>query len=262
MRLNALPEGSRLLILAPLVRGRKGTHQGVLDEIQKAGFVRARVDGKVYELEEEIQMDRYKIHTIEAVVDRIINRHTDNEEDNQAFRSRLTDSIETALKFGEGYLTVQLLSSQPAARAWKVKSFRDQDIYFSEHLSCPVHGVSLPEIEPRTFSFNTPHGACPDCQGLGGKLEIDPGLLIPDPDLSLNEGAIAISEWNGPRDEGGYYWQTMEAVARQYHIDLNAPVRTLSESKMDMVLYGTRGEEVTVHYQNRDGRRATFPHPI
>jgi excinuclease ABC subunit A len=257
---ESLPEGSRLLILAPLVRGRKGTHQGVLDEIQKAGFVRARVDGKVYELEEEIQMDRYKIHTIEAVVDRIVIRHADNEEDNQAFRSRLTDSIETALKFGEGYLTIQLVSTpQPAQDG---KGVKDQDIYFSEHLSCPVHGVSLPEIEPRTFSFNTPHGACPDCQGLGGKLEIDPGLLIPDPDLSLNEGAIAISEWNGPRDEGGYYWQTMEAVARQYHIDLNAPIRTLSEAKMDLILYGTRGEEVTVHYQNRDGRRATFRTPF
>ena len=260
---ESLPEGSRLLILAPLVRGRKGTHQGVLDEIQKAGFVRARVDGKVYELEEEIQMDRYKIHTIEAVVDRIVVRHTDNEEENLAFRSRLTDSIETALKFGEGYLTVQLVSSQlPGREGEGAERVPDQDIYFSEHLSCPVHGVSLPEIEPRTFSFNTPHGACPDCQGLGGKLEIDPGLLMPDPDLSLNEGAIAISEWNGPREEGGYYWQTMEAVARQYHIDLNAPVRTLSQAKMDMVLYGTRGEEVTVHYQNRDGRRATFRTPF
>jgi excinuclease ABC subunit A len=262
---ESLPEGSRLLILSPLVRGRKGTHQGVLDEIQKAGFVRARVDGKVYELEEEIQMDRYKIHTIEAVVDRIIIRHSENEEDNQNFRSRLTDSIETALKFGEGYLTVQIIASQPeqtSPEGEDAEKISDQDIHFSEHLSCPIHGVSLPEIEPRTFSFNTPHGACPDCQGLGGKLEIDPGLLIPDPDLSLNEGAIAVSEWNGPRDEGGYYWQTMEAVARQYHIDLNAPVGTLSESKMKLVLYGTQGEEVTVHYQNRDGRKATFRTPF
>jgi excinuclease ABC subunit A len=262
---ESLPEGSRLLILSPLVRGRKGTHQGVLDEIQKAGFVRARVDGKVFELEEEIQMDRYKIHTIEAVVDRIIIRHSENEEDNQNFRSRLTDSIETALKFGEGYLTVQIIASQPeqiSPEGEDAEKISDQDIHFSEHLSCPIHGVSLPEIEPRTFSFNTPHGACPDCQGLGGKLEIDPGLLIPDPDLSLNEGAIAVSEWNGPRDEGGYYWQTMEAVARQYHIDLNAPVGTLSESKMKMVLYGTQGEEVTVHYQNRDGRKATFRTPF
>jgi excinuclease ABC subunit A len=264
---EALPEGSRLLILAPLVRGRKGTHQGILDEIQKAGFVRARVDGKIYELEEEIQMDRYKIHTIEAVVDRIVVRQTSNAEDKQSFRSRLTDSIETALKFGEGYLTVHMVApvaqqSGPEPEPSEVERIQETDLYFSEHLSCPVHGVSLPEIEPRTFSFNTPHGACPDCQGLGGKLEIDPGLLIPDPDLSMNEGAIAISEWSGPRDEGGYYWQTMEAVARQYHIDLNAPVRSLSESKMNTILYGTQGEEITIHYQNRDGRKATFSTPF
>ena len=264
---ESLPEASRLLILAPLVRGRKGTHQGILDEIQKAGFVRARVDGKVYELEEEIQLDRYKIHTIEAVVDRIVVRQLGNTEDSQAFRSRLTDSIETALKFGEGYLTVQIVAPPPQETfpepgLEEPERRQERDLYFSEHLSCPVHGVSLPEIEPRTFSFNTPHGACPDCQGLGGKLEIDPGLLIPDPDLSLNEGAITISEWSGPRDEGGYYWQTMEAVARVYRIDLDAPVRSLSESKLNTILYGTQGEEVTVHYQNRDGRKATFRTPF
>jgi excinuclease ABC subunit A len=264
---EALPEGSRLLILAPLVRGRKGTHLGILEEIQKAGFVRARVDGKVYELEEEIQLDRYKIHTIEAVVDRIVARQPGNAEDHQAFRSRLTDSIETALKFGEGYLTVQIVAPPvqnigPEPGEGEAERKQEKDLYFSEHLSCPVHGVSLPEIEPRTFSFNTPHGACPDCQGLGGKLEIDPGLLIPDSDLSLNDGAITISEWSGPRDEGGYYWQTMEAVARQYHIDLDAPVRSLSEAKLNTILYGTQGEEVTVHYQNRDGRKATFRTPF
>jgi len=264
---EALPESSRLLILAPLVRGRKGTHLGILEEIQKAGFVRARVDGKVYELEEEIQLDRYKIHTIEAVVDRIVVRQPGNAEDRQAFRSRLTDSIETALKFGEGYLTVQIVAPPaqnigPEPGEGEAERKQEKDLYFSEHLSCPVHGVSLPEIEPRTFSFNTPHGACPDCQGLGGKLEIDPGLLIPDPDLSLNVGAITISEWSGPRDEGGYYWQTMEAVARQFHIDLDAPVRSLSETKLNTILYGTQGEEVTVHYQNRDGRKATFRTPF
>jgi excinuclease ABC subunit A len=251
---EALPEGSRMLILAPVIRGRKGTHQAVLDEIQKAGFVRVRVDGTVFNLDEEIQMDRYKIHTIEAVVDRIIIRHSEDEGEAQAFRSRLTDSIETALKFGEGYLTVHILAEQ--------KKDAGEDIFFSEHLSCPLHGVSLPEIEPRTFSFNTPHGACQDCQGLGGKLEIDPELLIPDPDLSLNEGAIVINEWSGPREEGGYYWQTLEAAARSYHIDLNAPVQSISQEKMNIVLYGTRGEEVTVHYRNRDGRQATFRTPF
>jgi excinuclease ABC subunit A len=251
---EALPEGSRLLILSPLVRGRKGTHQAVLDEIQKAGFVRVRVDGQVYDLDDDIQMDRYKMHTIEAVVDRIVIRRTSGDDDGHAFQSRLTDSIETALKFGDGYLTVHILPDQERKEG--------RDLYFSEHLSCPVHGISLPEIEPRTFSFNTPHGACPECQGLGGKLEIDPDLLIPDPDLTFNEGAILVSEWSGPRDDGGYYWQTMEAAAKHYKIDLNAPVRTIPKEKLDIIFYGTKGEDVTVHYRNRDGRQATFRTPF
>ena len=245
---ESLPEGTRLMVLSPLVRGRKGTHQSVLDEIRKAGFVRARVDGQVYELDEDIQMDRYKIHNIEAVVDRLVIRSNPEQDEAKAFRTRLTDSVETALKFGDGYLIIQDVTDAKQPR----------DLYFSEHLACPEHGSVLPEIEPRTFSFNTPHGACPDCQGLGGKLEIDPALLIPDRDLSLTEGAILASEWRGPRDEGGYYWQTLEAVASHYHIDLDAPVRSLSDKQMDVVLYGTQGKEVTVHYRNKDGRQATF----
>ncbi len=137
-----------------------------------------------------------------------------------------------------------------------------QDLYFSEHLSCPEHGVSLPEIEPRTFSFNTPHGACQECQGLGGKQEIDPELLIPDGELAFNEGAIVMPEWSGPREEGGYYWQLLEAVASEYHIDLSAPVCSMSPEKMDVVLYGTQGREVTVHYRNKDGRQSTFRTPF
>ncbi|MBE0409513.1 MAG: excinuclease ABC subunit UvrA [Anaerolineales bacterium] len=245
---ETLPEDSRVIILAPLVRGRKGTHQAVLEEIRNSGFVRARVDGQIFELDEQIEMDRYKIHNIEAVVDRLIICLPAEIEEAQSFRSRLTDSIETALKFGEGYLIIQDISNPDEAR----------DLYYSEHLACPEHGVSLPEIEPRTFSFNTPHGACPNCQGLGGKLEIDPALLIPDPDMSLNEGAIPISEWSGPRDEGGYYWQTLEAAARDYEIDLNAPVRSIPPEKLDIILYGTNGKEVTVHYRNKNGRQATF----
>jgi excinuclease ABC subunit A len=249
---EALPEGSRLALLAPLVRGRKGTHQAILDEIRKSGFVRARVDGQMYELDDDIQMDRYKMHTIEAVVDRLIIRRAEDEDERGAFRSRLTDSIETALKFGDGYLTIQDLTYADQPR----------DLNFSEHLACTEHGSVLPEIEPRTFSFNTPHGACPDCQGLGGKLEIDPALLIPDPERSLNEGAIAVSEWSGPRDEGGYYWQALEATAREYGIDLDAPVDSLPEEKMEIVLYGTNGKDVTIHYRNRDGRSATFNTPF
>ena len=290
--LAALPEGARILILAPLVRGRKGTHLSVLEEIRKAGFVRARVDGTVHELDDDVPMDRYKIHTIEAVVDRqVIHRYADPVED-QAFISRLTDSVETALKFGEGYLTVHWINP-PQAVSQDVRNAEDEsmaisipgeieeeksgsaslatredrngegrDLAYSEFLACPEHGSVLPEIEPRTFSFNTPQGACPECQGLGGKLEIDPDLLIPDPGLSLNDGAIIISEWSGPREEGGYYWQTLEAAARQYHIDLNTPVRELTSEKLEIILYGTHGQEVTIHYRNKDGRQATFRTPF
>jgi excinuclease ABC subunit A len=249
---ETLPEGSRLMLLAPVVRGRKGVHQAVLEEIQKAGFVRARVDGQIYELDQEIALDRYKMHAIEAVVDRLIIRQHAEEGEAQSFRSRLTDSVETALKFGDGYLIIQDITDPEEPR----------DLYYSEHLACPVHGVSLPEIEPRTFSFNTPHGACPDCQGLGGKLEIDPDLLMPDQDISLNEGAISVTEWSGPREEGGYYWQTLEAAAREFRIELDAPVHTIPPEKMEIILYGTRGRDVTVHYRNKNGRKATFRTPF
>jgi excinuclease ABC subunit A len=244
----SLPESSRLLILSPLVRGRKGTHQAVLEEIRKTGFVRARVDSVVHELDEDIQMDRYKIHNIEAVVDRVMMHHDPDSDEDQAFITRLTDSIETALKFGDGYLIVQDITDGNAPR----------DLYFSEHLACPEHGSVLPEIEPRTFSFNTPHGACPDCQGLGGKLEIDADLLIPDPDVPLIDGAIAVSEWSGPKEEGGYYWQTLEAAADYYHIDLNTPVREMPKDKLDIVLYGTHGKEIPITYRRDDNHSYHF----
>lgn len=245
--IEKMPEGTRILILAPIIRGRKGTYQAVFDEIRKAGFVRVRVDGTVYSLDDEITLDRYKIHNIEAVVDRLVLSKAENAEEEQAARSRLTDSVETALKVGEGYLIVQNLSANPS-----------QDLFFSEHLACPEHGVSLPEIEPRTFSFNTPHGACPDCQGLGSKLEIDPELLIPDKERSLNDGAIIALEWNGPRDQGGYYWQMVEAVAARYHIDLNAPVKSIPKEKLDKILYGTGGEEIRIHFHGRNDRQSSY----
>ncbi len=243
----ALPHGSKLLILAPVVRARKGTYQAVFDEVRKAGFLRVRVDGTVYSLDDEINLDRYKIHTIEAVVDRIVINPGEEEQDVNAFRSRLTDSVETALKVGEGYITVQNLSVDPPA-----------DLFFSEHLACPEHNISLPEIEPRTFSFNTPHGACPDCQGLGSRLEIDPDLLIPDPERSLCDGAIVALEWNGPRDQGGYYWQMVEAVAKKHHINLEAPVSTIPPEKLNLILYGTNGEEITLTVHGKNERTSTF----
>jgi excinuclease ABC subunit A len=242
--IEVLPAGTRLLVLAPLVRGRKGTHLAVLDELKRSGFVRARIDGAVREVEEEVALDRYKIHTIEAVVDRLVIPA----ELSDSFRTRLTDSVETALRWGEGTMLVANLATDPA-----------QDIPFSEQLACPEHGTTLAEIEPRTFSFNTPHGACPECQGLGSKLEIDPDRVIPDRSLSIMDGAIVAMEWaNQSREQKGYYWQMAEAVAKHYRIDLEAPVEAIPQAKLDLILYGTDGEKVPVRYQSRDGRQATF----
>jgi len=246
--IEGLPAGSRLLLLSPVVRGRKGTHQAVLEEIRKSGFVRVRVNGQVFNLDEDITMDRYKIHHIEAVVDRLILRQFDDETEAQNFRTRLTDSVETALKFGDGYLILQDITQPDAPR----------DLPFSEYLACSVCGTSFPEIEPRTFSFNTPHGACSDCQGLGGKLEIDTHLLIPNQDLSLNQGAVVASEWGGPRQEGGWYWQSLEAAAKHYKIDLNAPVRSLTPKQMKIVFYGSQGKELPMTYRNARGNEYTF----
>ena len=244
-KIAKLPEGSRILILAPLVRARKGTYQAVFEEIRKAGFTRARVDGNVSSLDDEIELDRYKQHTIEAVVDRLVITHEGDKEEKKAALTRLTDSVETALKFGEGYITVNLVDKK-------------EDIQFSEHLACPEHGVSINEVEPRTFSFNTPQGACPDCQGLGSKLEIDPNRIIPDQDLSLNDGAIISMEWSGPKVEGGYYWQSLINAAKAFKIDLDAPVKELSKESLKIVLYGTGDKQIQMTYQNANGNEFKF----
>ena len=249
--IQKLPEGSRLMILAPIVRARKGTYQAVLEEIRKSGFVRVRIDGTVYSLDEEVQLDRYKIHTIEAVVDRVIIRHFEDPEEEKMNRSRLADSVETALKVGEGYLTVTNLSLEPA-----------QDMYFSEFLSCPEHGISIPEIEPRSFSFNTPHGACPACQGLGMRLEIDPNLIIPDNSKSINEGAIAVLEWNNSRFDNGYYWQQLLQVASAYDIDLDMPVSKIPKDKMKIILYGSNGASLNMVLTGRNDRKSTYRAPF
>jgi excinuclease ABC subunit A len=245
------PEGSRLLILAPIVRARKGTYQAALDEIRKSGFIRVRVDGTVYSLDEEISLDRYKIHTIEAVVDRIVIHHDDDEENARLNRSRLADSIETALKVGEGYVTVSNLSAEPA-----------EDMQFSEYLACPEHGVSIPEIEPRTFSFNTPHGACPACQGLGIRQEIDPNLIIPDPSRSLNEGAISVMEWNHSKAENGYYWQQLETVAKEYDIDMDKPFSELTEDQRNIILFGSGGKSLKMELVGRNDRISSYQAPF
>jgi len=243
-KISNLPEGSRILILSPLVRGRKGTYQAVFEEIRKAGFTRARVDGQVSSLDDEIELDRYKQHTIEAVVDRLVISNEGTKEDKKAALTRLTDSVETALKFGEGYLTVNLVDTK-------------EDIQYSEHLACPEHGTTVPEVEPRTFSFNTPQGACPECQGLGSKLEIDPDRVIPDQDLSINDGAIATSEW-GPREEGGYYWQSLQAVCDASKIDMDKPISELTKAQVKLILYGTGEKQINMVYKNTRGNEYKF----
>ncbi len=260
-KIASLPEGTRILILAPLVRGRKGTYQSVFEEIRKAGFTRARVDGTVHSLDAEIELDRYKQHTIEAVVDRLVISQEGSKEDKKAALTRLTDSVETALKFGEGYLTVSKVESQkPKVESENQKTSNLQpstDLQFSEHLACPEHGSTVPEIEPRTFSFNTPQGACPDCQGLGSKLEIDPARIIPDDSVSLNDGAIASMEW-GPREEGGYYWHTLTTAAKHYKIDLDAPFHDLTKEQQKVILYGTGEKQLPMTYKNSSGFEVKF----
>ncbi len=239
-----LPAGTRFQVLAPLVKDRKGHHQAVFEDVRKAGFVRVRVDGVVREVDEEIELDRYKLHTIEAVVDRLVIP----EETDDGFRTRLTDSVETALRMGDGVVIINDVSADPP-----------RDLLFSEHLACPVCGISLPEIEPRTFSFNSPHGACPTCQGLGTRTELDPDLIVPNPDLSLEEGAIVA--WNTD-DHDGYYWQLLEATARYYHIPTDRPWRELTSAQRQIILYGSGGEEIPITYTARDGGRRIYRTPF
>ncbi len=242
-------ESAKILILAPVIKERKGHHQPVFEDLRKSGFTRARVNGRVMDLSEEIELDRYKMHSIEAVVDRLVVKAEGGtlrvKDEGGEFRSRLTDSIETALKMGNGTVIIADVAT-------------GEDRLYSENFACPVDGISLPEIEPRTFSFNTPHGACPACQGLGVKLEIDPALILPNHDLSIEEGAIAAMEWRNSLENGGYYWQMLEAAARQYKIPLDVPVRELTNAQVKIVLYGSNGEKVKIHYENREGRRAEY----
>jgi excinuclease ABC subunit A len=241
-----LPAGSRLLLLAPLIQARKGTHHTILEDIRKAGYQRMRIDGRVYDVEDSVELDRYKMHTIEAVVDRLIlpAEHTHDE-----FLTRLTDSVETALKLGEGLLTVTVLGRDGEP---------DHDLIYSEHFACPTCGISLPNFEPRSFSFNSPHGACPTCQGLGVRLEFDPQLIIPDPQLSLTAGAIDVMEWRNSVSDEGYYWQMLKAAAKAYHINLDKPVADLPAEQLQIVLYGTSGAKVGVNYTTRDGRSTNW----
>ena len=236
----AMPSGTRFQVLAPLIKDRKGEHEAIFDDVRKAGFVRVRVDGTVRDVDEEIDLDRYKMHTIEAVVDRLII--PDNIEN--GFRSRLADSMETALQLGDGMVIVNDVSSDPA-----------HDVLYSEHLACPVCGISLPEIEPRTFSFNSPHGACPECEGLGTQMKLDPELIVPNADVSLQEGAI--HAWN-TEDRHGYRWQLIAAVADHFDIPTDIPWRDLNGAQQRIILYGSGDERVQIQYVNREGRHRRY----
>jgi len=226
---QALPGGSRILVLAPLVKDRKGEYKEVFDDLRKSGYARVRVDNTIKELDADIDLDKKKKHTIEAVIDRLVI----GQEGNQ---SRIADSVETALKLGKGVVLISIVEGE--------------ELLFSEQFACPDCGVSLGEVEPRTFSFNSPHGACPACTGLGIKMEFDPDLVIPDKDLSLSKGAIHPYQWQT------WYYSQLEDVARRHHFSLNTPVKELSKEALDIVLYGEGGE--SHRYRSRFGREKVY----
>jgi len=241
-QVQVMPPNSRIQILAPLIKDRKGHHQSVFEDVRKLGFVRVRADGELYGIDEEIKLDRYKNHNIEAVVDRLVTRYdpADQSEEAVADRSRLNDSIETALRLGGGVVIVNDVTDRD----------NPVDYLYSEHLYCAYDGTSIPEIEPRTFSFNSPHGACPNCEGLGVKKAIDPNLVIPNKRLSLEKGAIV--GWPTD-DKAGYYWQLLKSTAAQYDIPLDVPVKKLTKQQLATILYGSGEETVSVRYVNRSG---------
>ncbi|MDQ7026518.1 MAG: excinuclease ABC subunit UvrA [Anaerolineae bacterium] len=245
----AMPPDTRIQILAPIIQNKKGNHTKVLEELPQSGFVRARVDGDVRLLEEGIELDRYVIHNIEAVVDRLVLRHFDDPQSEEALgaETRLTDGIETALELGDGVIIINDITD----------SDNPQDILFSEHLACTNGHGSFPELEPRLFSFNTPTGACPTCQGLGFSLEIDPQLIVTNPDKSIEEGAIDANGWN-INDKTGWTWNVFRALAKQYDVPLDRVWRDLSKDQQDIFLYGTGKKKVEVHYTNNVGRMRVY----
>ncbi len=244
-----MKEGTRIIILAPVVRDRKGEHLKVIDKIRKDGFVRLRVDGDIVSINEDIQLDPKRKHSIEIVVDRLVVRNFKKKiiklksgqevEEKNEDRSRLADSIETALKFGDGLLIIL----DPDSKEEKL---------FSEHFACDTHGViSLPEVAPRSFSFNSPHGACPDCHGLGTKLTINPKLVIPNPRLTIAEGAIV--PWSISSMRLGWYNNLLREVGKLHGFDINTPVGQLSEEHLQLILYGTGDEKFRTHYTSGKG---------
>src|SRR6478735_7850364 len=228
----ALPEGTRFTVNAPVVRDRKGEFRDLFEELRNEGFTRVKVDGEQHLIEEAPALEKKFKHSIDVVVDRLVMK--------EDLRQRLSQSVETALTLAEGLVVIDVVDGE---------SFT-----YSERFACPEHGVSLPELQPRIFSFNSPHGACPRCTGLGAQQEIDPDLLVPDPSLSISEGALV--PW--AVGNSSFYESVIQAIAERYEIDIDRPWRELTEKQQDYFLYGTGGDKVYVQYRNRMGRRRSY----
>lgn len=231
-RIMELPEGTRIQVLAPIVRGRKGEHVKVLDRAKRSGYVRVRIDGNLFDLSEDIKLEKNIKHNIEIVVDRLVVK--------EGIEKRLTDSVENALALSEGLLFVDVV--------------KGEELTFSQSFSCPDCGVSIDEIEPRSFSFNNPFGACPDCFGLGYKMEFDVDLMIPDQSLSINQGAITVMGWQSCNSKGSFTNAVLQALGREYHFDLDTPFEDYPQEIRDILIYGTNGHQVEVEYEGQRGR--------
>ncbi len=227
-----LGEGTRIQLLAPVVRGRKGTHEKVLERARRSGYVRVRIDGNLYELTEEIKLEKNIKHNIEIVIDRLVVK--------EGIERRLTDSVENALGLAEGLLIVDVIDGE--------------SLTFSQSFSCPDCGISVSEVEPRSFSFNNPFGACPECLGLGYKMEFDLDLMIPDRRLSIREGAIAVTGWQSCADKSSFTNAVLQALCREYDFDLETPFEDYPERVQNVLIHGTDGKEVEVHYVGQRGR--------
>ena len=230
-QIMALPERTKIQLLAPVVRGRKGTHVKLFERAKKSGYVRVRVDGNMYELSEEITLDKNIKHNIEIIVDRLVVK--------PGIEKRLTDSVENVLQLAEGLLLVDVIDGEP--------------MNFSQSFSCPVCEISIDEIEPRSFSFNNPFGACPECFGLGYKMEFSEELMIPDPSLSINQGAIAVLGWQSCTDKSSFTRAILDALCKEYHFDLDTPFEDYPKEIHDILIYGTDGKEVKVYYKGQRG---------
>ena len=226
-----MEQGTRIQLLAPVVRGRKGTHVKLLERAKKSGYVRVRIDGSMYELSEDIQLDKNLKHNIEIVVDRLVVK--------PGIEKRLTDSVENVLHLAEGLMTVDVIGGEP--------------VNFSQSFSCPDCGISIEEIEPRSFSFNNPFGACPECSGLGYKMEFDVDLIIPDKSLSINEGAITVMGWQSASKKGSFTRAILEALAEEYQFSLDTPFEEYPEEIQNILIHGTNGKNVNVHYFGQRG---------